>query len=72
MKEHALGKMILLLAIVLGWLAFGIMTLARLGKRKCRKPGSGHGIQAVCSFCAGDGIHWKEDRVGYRNSAVFL
>lgn len=36
---HALGKMILLLAIVLGWLAFGIMTLARLGKRKCRKQG---------------------------------
>ncbi|WP_276936585.1 hypothetical protein [Faecalibaculum rodentium] len=35
MKEHALGKMILLL----GWLAFGIMTLARLGKRKCRKQG---------------------------------
>lgn len=39
MKEHALGKLILLLAIVLGWLAFGIMTLARLGKRKCRKQG---------------------------------
>lgn len=39
MKEHAMGKLILLLAIVLGWMAFGIMTLARLGKRKCRKQG---------------------------------
>ncbi|WP_276812754.1 hypothetical protein [Faecalibaculum rodentium] len=39
MKEHAIGKTILLLTIVLGWLAFGIMILARLGKRKCRKQG---------------------------------